>query len=128
MVETCIKVVWWKPRIQTLTTPKGDPTMVYKYQGHYQYDDGVVRNWDSSAIGVYYCGYPLSNGNLLVHYVGRAVGKDGIRGRLLQHMLEDLWSDISHFGYSVCSTIQEAENLEASEIKRLKPKYNKQGK
>lgn len=102
--------------------------MTYNYQGHYQYSDNVIRNWDSSAMGVYYCGYPLSNGNLLVLYVGRAVGDGGIRGRLLQHLQEDYWSGVTHFGYCVCTTAKEAEDLEANEIKRLQPKHNKQGK
>jgi len=102
--------------------------MIYDYAGQYPYKDGVVRGWDSSAIGVYYCGYPLSNGLLATLYVGRAVGEGGIRNRLMQHLQEDFWSDVNHFGYRVCTTVKEAEDLEASEIKRLQPKYNKQGK
>jgi len=99
-----------------------------KYQGHYSYDDNAIRKLDSSAKGVYYCGHLLSNDNLSTYYVGRGVGEEGIRGRLLQHLREDGWSDVSHFGYRVCATVEEAEKLEAKEIKRLNPKYNKQGK
>ena len=60
--------------------------------------------------------------------VGRGVGDGGIRGRLLNHLRNDYWPDVTHFGYCVCSTAKEAEDFEASEIKRLQPKYNTQGK
>lgn len=102
--------------------------MVQKYNGHYHYNNATIENWNSSSIGVYYCGYPLANGNLSVLYVGRATGNDGIRGRLLQHLREDYFEGATHFGYCICSTITEAENLEAVEIKRLQPRFNKIGK
>ncbi|MCR4277386.1 MAG: hypothetical protein NUV87_04635 [Candidatus Roizmanbacteria bacterium] len=102
--------------------------MIQPYKGHYQYNEKVISEWDSTAIGVYYCGYPLTNGNLSVLYVGKATSDTGVRGRLLQHLSEDKWPDVSHFGYCVCSTSKEAEDFEASEIERLKPKYNTQGK
>lgn len=102
--------------------------MIQPYQGHYQYSEKVVGDWNSAAIGVYYCGELLSNGNLSVLYVGKATGDKGIRGRLLQHLGEDKWPDVSHFGYCVCSTSREAEDFEVSEIKKFKPKHNTQGK
>lgn len=101
--------------------------MIQTYKGHYPYNKKVVSNWNSTAIGVYYFGYLNTNG-LYVLYVGKATGDEGIRGRLLQHLREDEWPDVSHFGYCICSTSQEAEDFEASEIKRLKPKHNIQGK
>jgi len=101
--------------------------MIQPYKGHYSYNKRVVSDWDSTAIGVYYCGY-LSINNLYVLYVGKATSNEGIRGRLLQHLKENKWPDVSHFGYCVCSTSKEAEDFEASEIKRLKPKYNTQEK
>lgn len=101
--------------------------MIQEYKGPYPYTEKVVGDWDSSAIGVYYCGYP-SNGKLSVLYVGKSVGDGGIRGRLLDHLRDDYWPDVTHFGYRVCSTTKETEDFEASEIARLKPKYNKQGK
>ncbi len=101
--------------------------MIYKYEGHYQYNEKIVGDWDSTAIGVYYCGYPdNTNGYLSVLYVGKATSNQGIRGRLLQHLAEDEWQDVTHFGYCVCSTSKEAEDFEISEIERLKPKYNTQ--
>jgi len=102
--------------------------MIQEYKGPYQYDEKTVGDWDSNAIGVYYCGYIGSNNSLIVHYVGKGAGDEGIRGRLLDHLREDYWSDVTHFGYRVCSTATEAENFEADEIKRLQPKYNDQGK
>jgi len=101
--------------------------MIQEYKGPYQYSDKVVGDWDSDAIGVYYCGY-LSGGNLSVLYVGKSVGDGGIRGRLLDHLRDDYWPDVTHFGYRVCGTVRETEDFEAREIARLNPKYNKQGK
>jgi len=102
--------------------------MVETYKGHYSYSSEVVSNWKSNAIGVYYCGFISSNGNLTVLYVGKGASDKGIRGRLLQHLDEDKWPDVAHFGYCTCSTPIEAETFEASEIKRLNPKYNILGK
>lgn len=101
--------------------------MIHPYQGPYSYNQATLGAWNSNAIGVYYVGYVLQNGNLFAHYVGRAVGQGGIKNRLLQHLNEDKWLDVTHFGYSGCDTEQEAINFESSEILRLKPKYNAQG-
>lgn len=102
--------------------------MIYQFQGNYTYSKEVVGGWNSSAIGVYYCGYKVSNGNLRPLYIGRAIGDGGIRGRLLQHLSEDKWPDVTIFGYTQCSTAQEAIDLESKEIAIYKPKYNEQGK
>ncbi len=102
--------------------------MIYAYQGHFLYSQPVISEWDSDRIGVYYCGYILSNGNLLPLYIGQAVGQDGIRGRLLQHLNQENWPDVTHFGYCVCDTTKEAADFESAEIARLKPGYNVQGK
>ena len=126
-METCIKVVEWKLCGNNLIIPKGKNNMVQEYKGPYQYSDKIVGDWDSNAIGIYYCGYP-SNNTLSVLYVGKGVGDAGIRGRLLDHLRDDYWPDATHFGFCVCGTVKEAEDFEASEIKRLQPKYNKQGK
>lgn len=102
--------------------------MIQEYKGPFQYDETIISDWKSTATGVYYCGYINEEETLIVHYVGKATSENGIRGRLLDHLREDDWSDVTHFGYRVCTTAKEAENLEASEIKRLQPKYNTQGK
>jgi hypothetical protein len=102
--------------------------MIYPFQSSYRYDDSVIRNWKSSNIGVYYCGKLGTDGSFITCYVGRAICDIGIRGRLLQHLAEEKWSDVTHFGYKVCSTISEAINHEAEEIARLRPKYNTIGK
>lgn len=98
-----------------------------QYNGHYNYDHGTVNGWQNNAIGIYYCGEITTNGNLTVHYVGKGTGDGGIRARLLDHIRQDNWPDVRHFGYVLCSTAQEAINLEAAEIRRLQPKYNTQG-
>jgi hypothetical protein len=98
--------------------------MAKPYKGHFGYDKATVSNWEHNLIGVYYCGYPLSNGSLGVVYIGRAVGDDGIKGRLLQHLSEYKWPEVSHFGYVECDTVQEAIDFEVAEIKRINPKHN----
>lgn len=102
--------------------------MVQSFKGVYRFDDTTVTNWNSTIIGVYYCGVRTEEGKLTIYYVGRAVGDGGIRGRLLQHLSENKWRDVTHFGYEECSTAQEAINHEASEIEKYKPKYNIVGK
>ena len=102
--------------------------MIQSYCGHYKFNKDTVANWNSKAIGVYYCGYLLNNGDLFVLYVGKATSDNGIRGRLLQHLDNDRWLDVSYFGYCQCSSQKEAEDFEAIEIKRWQPKYNILGK
>lgn len=98
-----------------------------QYNGHYNYDHATVSGWQYNLTGVYYCGEIASNGNLIAHYVGKGTGDGGIKGRLLDHLGQDRWPDVKYFGYIVCSSAQEAVNLEAAEIKRCQPKYNTQG-
>jgi len=114
--------------LDSLYAPIYNRSMVHPYQGNYPYNQKVVGDWNNSQIGVYYCGHVLPNGNLSPLYIGQGVGQDGIKGRLLQHLNRDSWSDVTHFGYSVCDTAKEAENLETAEIAKYKPKYNTQGK
>jgi excinuclease UvrABC nuclease subunit len=102
--------------------------MIYNFQGNYLFDQKTVSGWNSSAIGIYYCGYQNQKRELVPFYIGRAVSNDGIRGRLLQHLSENKWLDVSVFGYTQCTTPQEALNLEEQEIVKFQPKYNTQGK
>ena len=102
--------------------------MIKTFKGPHEFDKDVVSDWDSNAIGVYYCGVKTPEGKLTVYYVGRAVGDGGIRNRLLQHLGENKWHDVTHFGYELCDTILEAISHEASEISKYRPKYNIQGK
>lgn len=101
--------------------------MIYPYQGQYPYNEDVVSGWNSTAIGVYYCGLPTTIG-LRPLYIGVGAGDTGMRGRLLDHLREDYWPDVTHFGYHQCSTAEEAKDLETQEILRCRPKYNTQGK
>lgn len=101
--------------------------MVNQYQGHYTFSEEIVSNWNSTTMGVYYCGF-LNEKGLWPLYIGIGVGERGMRGRLLDHLREDYWPDATHFGYHLCDTEKEAENWEREEIFRYKPKYNKQGK
>ena len=100
--------------------------MIYDYSGHFLYDWTTINNWTGNPIGVYFCGYVLPNGNLIPLYIGKSAAEAGVRGRLLQHLNESKWADVTHFGFHQCTTEQEALNLEASLINLHKPKYNKQ--
>lgn len=103
--------------------------MISQYYGHYRYDKFNISSCAPDAIGVYYCGYIDSSGNLAVLYVGKASGIfSKIKDRLLDHLREENWFDITHFGYRTCSSSSEAEKLELDEIRRLQPKYNSVGK
>lgn len=102
--------------------------MISAFNSACPYDYATVNNWNSTAKGVYYLGVKTSEGKLTIYYIGIAVGEDGIRGRLLQHLGENKWHDVTHFGYHTCDTEAEAEKLESDEIAKYKPKYNTQGK
>ena len=102
--------------------------MIHIYQGHFLYNNPNINGLNSNEVGVYYCGYIAQSGNLIPLYIGKATGQEGIRGRLLQHLSQDNWSDVTHFGYCICDTKIETDNLEGSEINCYKPKYNSQGK
>jgi len=98
--------------------------MIHPFKASYAYDEEVVGDWESDAIGVYYCGAKTTDNKLTIYYIGRAIGEGGIRARLLQHLQENKWYDVTHFGYHVCDTANEAINWEISEIARYSPKYN----
>lgn len=102
--------------------------MIYKFEGIYSFDEKTVGGWKSTAIGVYYCGIKTAEGSLVPYYIGRAIADGGIRNRLLQHLGERKWRDVTHFGYKICSTEKEAIDHEISEIATYKPKYNVQSK
>lgn len=101
-----------------------------KYNGHYPYNKLSIISNAPDEIGVYFCGYiSQANGSLATLYVGRAKGENvTIKSRLLNHLNDDNWPGVNHFGFIICQTPKEAENLETLEIQRLKPNYNTQGK
>ena len=102
--------------------------MDYNHKGPYTYNEEIVGGWDSTAIGIYYCGYLTTQGKLYPLYIGVGTSDEGIRGRLLDHLNEDYWPDATHFVYRLCSTAQEALDWERREIAAHRPKYNKIGK
>ncbi len=103
--------------------------MISDYYGHYSYNSKSISHNAADKIGVYYCGYVNENNRLSTLYVGRAAGDtDSIKSRLSDHLNNNRWPDVSHFGFYICDTKSEATDLEAKEIARLKPKYNSMGK
>lgn len=98
--------------------------MITQFEGPHLFDVDIITDWNSSIGGVYYCGVITTERKLIVYYVGRAVGDGGIRSRLLQHLSENKWYDVTHFGYKACDSMNETIDHEISEISRLKPKYN----
>lgn len=102
--------------------------MISRYKGPFSFTQAIVGGWNSKAIGVYYCGSLNAKGELVCRYVGQACGMEGMRGRLLQHLSERKWNDVTHFGYRQCESTQEATELERLEIQRIHPHYNIRGK
>lgn len=100
--------------------------MVDEYKGNYPYDKRSIEFYAPDSIGVYYCGKLNYNNSLIPLYIG--MSEVSIKGRLFDHLEQDNWPDITHFGYRICTTKQEAEELETSEIQKYKPKYNSTGK
>lgn len=99
--------------------------MAEDFKGAFPYNKSSVRASGPERIGVYYIGHYSAKREFVADYVGSS---GDIRTRLLQHLNQDDWRDVTHFGYRLCRSEQEALALEAAEIKRLKPKYNKLGK
>jgi excinuclease UvrABC nuclease subunit len=95
----------------------------YKYSGAYDFTEPTIKGWKSTNIGVYYL---FENAKIV--YVGSAVGDEGIKGRLSQHLNEKNFPRVNEFGYKFISNQKEVLLHEKEEIQRLKPKYNKQGK
>jgi excinuclease UvrABC nuclease subunit len=98
--------------------------MIHSYKGHFIYFESEVQNLSPGIIGVYYCGAILENGNLKPYYIGKGAGEKGLRSRLLDHLRDDYWPDVTHFGFHECDTVSEAEQYELEEIDKYKPKYN----
>lgn len=96
--------------------------MISEYKGNYLYEKWSINHNAPDSIGVYYCGKLNSNNSLIPLYIGRS--EVSIKSRLLDHFQQDYWPDVTHFGYRTCSTKQEAEELETSEIQKYRPKYN----
>jgi len=103
--------------------------MIEDYNGHHPFNESTIMQNAPAKHGVYYCGYIADTGNLATHYVGRAMGEGvTIRTRLLDHLRRAGWTDVTNFGFRVCTLDSEVEQLEKTEIKRLNPKYNLVGK
>jgi len=101
--------------------------MIGQYSPNYLYNEISVRLNAPDSWGVYYCGTLNPNGSLFPYYVGRASDQNvTVKSRLLDHIRVGEWPDITHFVFVTCSTSQEAEQFEMTEIARLNnPKYNK---
>ena len=100
--------------------------MVSPYEGHFLFNEDSIFENVPESIGVYYCGEINNNNKLLVYYVG--MSGESIKNRLLDHLRDEDWSDVTHFGYELCSTKQEALDHEVVKIEHIQPKYNDQGK
>lgn len=99
--------------------------MIHPYQGHYNYNNATVGGWGSTATGVYYCGYiGQTDKKLYPLYIGKGTGEKGMRDRLLAHLREERWPDVTAFGFCMCDAAKEADEFEIQEIRRCRPKYN----
>lgn len=100
--------------------------MAKPYSGHFPYTERGISDHGPISTGVYYCGVITTEGKLRPYYIGKSSAIHGMRGRLLQHLSESKWWDITHFGFEECTTEDEALRHEENEIKLYKPKYNTQ--
>lgn len=102
--------------------------MIQSYSGHYLYNKVSITSNAPGTFGVYYCGF-INGNNLTPLYIGRAAG-DGvtIKSRLLDHLSNDRWPNVTHFGFRICTTKTEAIDQEALDIRAFQPPYNTQGK
>lgn len=102
--------------------------MIHEFKYPYPYSESVIKNWNSTAIGVYYCGTIAADNRLILLYIGKGTGEGGMRSRLLDHLSQDYWPEVTHFGYHECDSAKEAEAYESQEIAKYKPRHNTQGK
>ena len=100
--------------------------MAGQYQGNYVYEENSVQIYAPVSWGVYYCVHIEQGSRVVADYIGKASGQGvTIKSRLLNHLSGDNWPEVSHFGYILCSSAEEAQRLEIEEINRCNPKYNK---
>ena len=97
--------------------------MISQYQGPWAYNQASISTNAPDVKGVYYCGYISPKNTLATLYVGKSE-EDSIKNRLLNHLNQDNWTDVTHFGFKTGETNQEISNFEQQEIVRLNPKYN----
>ncbi|OGM97334.1 MAG: hypothetical protein A2735_03120 [Candidatus Yanofskybacteria bacterium RIFCSPHIGHO2_01_FULL_41_21] len=99
------------------------------FKGPYVYSEKIIREWNSTAVGVYYIGAKTPENQLRIFYIGKAVSGGGIRKRLLEHLTENKWNDVTHFGFHIFKTdnIKEIEEFEKEEIAKYNPKHNIKG-
>lgn len=97
------------------------------FQGPFLYREDIISGWDSNIKGIYYCGIK-QNESIIPLYIGKATREGGIKDRLLDHLREDNWPDITHFAYYALDNEKEIDNFEVLEIEKYKPKYNIQNK
>lgn len=99
--------------------------MIGEYKGHYSYDKLFINLSAPDSVGIYYMGDKNIDGSLVVTYVGRALGESvTIKSRLIDHLNKNEWLDVKYFGFRICTTQKEIEDLEKAEIVRLKPIHN----
>lgn len=100
--------------------------MISEFKGPYSYAEKIVREWNSSVPGVYYLGVKTPQNQMIIYYIGKAVAEGGIRSRLLEHLSENKWDDVTHFGYHASQPldVKAVNELEEEEIKKYSPKYN----
>ena len=89
--------------------------MIYKYEGHFEYNEATIKALDESIIGVYYCGQTQINNQLYPLYIGKGTSENGIKIRLLEHYHNDSWPDVTHFGFCRRETALETEEFERRE-------------
>ena len=88
------------------------------------FNRNTITNHTPNTCGVYYLrGIADENSLYPVYYIGVAK-KSALREKLMNHFLNEAWTEIVYFNYIECDSPHEARMIAQREINRHKPKFN----
>ena len=93
--------------------------MVHEFVGNFSFQKLIIQVNAPRKVGVYYCGKLNKEGTFTPYFIGHG----DIRKQLISHLNES-WPKVTHFGYRLCDTPEEAKATAEAEIVSFHPKYN----
>lgn len=88
------------------------------------FNRSTIVNHTPDSCGVYYLRGIADEESLYpVYYIGVAK-RNELRQKLLEHFLDEAWTEVIYFNYVECSDPKEAEVIAKNEIEKHKPKFN----
>ncbi len=98
--------------------------MFHKAKGLQLFNRNTILNHGPNSCGVYYLRGIADEFSLYpVYYIGVADHLE-MRKKLLEHFIDENWTEVVYFNYVECDNFNEAQILAEREIIRHKPKYN----